>query len=169
MFDVDGRHLLRRVALDAMLHPSFPYPNAGSLDGRVVEQETDTLTVVRSTNGLCNGRRDVDDLELLTLLLLLVQGHGIRDHDPGQDAVVEDVDGVTAEDAVGDDSDDFFGSVVREDLRSLGERPAGVCHIVYQDSDLVSHISDQHHAANDVGTRALLVDEGKASVEAICY
>lgn len=133
------------------------------------EQETDTLAVVRPADGLGEGRGDINDFQLLALLLLLAQGDGVCDDDPREDAVVEDVDGVAAEDAVGDNGHDLGGSIFREDLRGLGEGAAGVGHVVHQNGDLVPDVSDQHHAADDVGAGALLVDEREALVEAVGY
>jgi hypothetical protein len=42
-----------------------------------------------------------------------------------------------------------------------------VCHVINQDGDLVLDVTDQHHAADDVGTRALLVNESESSVQAV--
>lgn len=133
------------------------------------EEETDTLAIVRSADGLGEGGRNVNNSQLLALLLLFAQRHRVGDDDPREDAVVENVDGVTAENAVGDNGHDLGGAILREHLGGLGQGAAGIGHVVDQDGDLVSDVSHQHHAANDVGTRALLVNESKALVETIGY
>lgn len=42
-----------------------------------------------------------------------------------------------------------------------------VSHIVDQDGDLVLDVTDKDHAAYNVGTRSLLVNKSKASVQAV--
>ena len=51
--------------------------------------------------------------------------------------------------------------------RRLVKRAARVRHVVDEDGDLVPDVADEHHAADDVGPRALLVDQGEGHVEAV--
>lgn len=124
----------------------------------------DTLSVVCSSDSLCDCGAHVDDAQLVAALHLVAEGDGVGDDDLAQAALVEDVDGVAAQDAVGDDGDDLAGAVVLDGLGGLGQRPAGVRHVVDEDGDLVHDVSDEHHAPDDVGSGALLVDEGEAPV-----
>lgn len=58
-------------------------------------------------------------------------------------------------------------NITSQGLYELGEGATSVSHVVDQNSNLVSYISDQNHAADNVGARALLVNEGEASLQAI--
>lgn len=120
-----------------------------------------------SADGFGEGGGDVDDAQLAAAVDLVAEGDGVGDDDLAEAAVVEDGDGVAAEDAVGDDGDDLAGAVVLDRLGGLGEGAAGVGHVVDEDGDLVDDVADEHHAADDVGARALLVDQGEAAVQAV--
>jgi hypothetical protein len=51
-------------------------------------------------DGLGEGAADVDDLQLGAALDLVAEGHGVGDDELGEVALVDGVDGVTAEDGV---------------------------------------------------------------------
>lgn len=84
------------------------------------EQETNTLAIMRPSNGLSKRRTNIHNPQLITPTLLVLERHGIRDDDAAQLALVEDLDGVAGEDAVGDDGDDFAGFVCDECLGCFG-------------------------------------------------
>lgn len=60
------------------------------------EDVPDTLSVVSSSDSFGYRRAHVDDPELLAPLDLVAEGHGIRDDDLAQTAVVEGGDSVAA-------------------------------------------------------------------------
>ena len=60
----------------------------------------DALAVVRPPDGLGDSRAQVNDFELGAALELVTKGYGICDDDLGEAALVKDVDGVAAEDAI---------------------------------------------------------------------
>ena len=80
--------------------------------GTEVRNLPDTLAVVRPPDGFGNGGAHVDDPDLLAAVDLVAEGHGVGDDDLGEDAVVEDVDGVAAQDAVRHDGDDLPGALL---------------------------------------------------------
>lgn len=94
-------------------------------------------------------------------------GNSVGDDKLGQLGLVELFDSVAGEDAVGNDGDGAAGSVFDDDLGGLAESTASIGHVVDDDGDLAANISDQNHARDLVGTSALLVDEGKAEIEAV--
>ena len=72
-------------------------------------------------------RRNINLLQLGTLLALLGKGHRVRGDDFAQGvAVVERFEGVAREDAVGDEGDDFGGAVFAEGVGGFGEGAACV-------------------------------------------
>jgi hypothetical protein len=134
----------------------------------VREQEAHTLTVVRPSYGLGQRGADIDDAQAVgQQLLLLAEGHGVGDNQSLQLAALDDVDGVAAQDAVGDDGDDLLSAVRDEGGGGLGQRAAGVGHVVDEDAGHVLDGADQDHAGDFVGARALLVDQGEGKVEAV--
>ena len=68
---------------------------------------------------------------------------------------------------MGDNGDSTAGSVLNDDFGGLAESTASIGHVVNNDGDLAANITDQDHARDLIGTGALLVDEGKAEVEAV--
>ena len=49
----------------------------------------------------------------------------------------------------------------------MAHSSAGVGHIVDENRDLLSNVSDEHHRSYFVGLLALFVDQGKLDVESI--
>jgi hypothetical protein len=145
------------------------------LIGRSVgEEETDTLSVVGSSDGLSEGGADVDDSELLAglelvLAVLARQRYGVSDDDVLEHAVVDVLNGLAAENAVRDDGYDLGGTVGHDRLSCLAESTAGIGHVIDQNSNLVLYVSDEHHARDFVGACALLVDQGETKVQTVSY
>ena len=108
--------------------------------------------------------------------------------------MVNNINGLAAQNAVSDNGIDFGGAVLVERLGSLGKllwrsatrntcradkdevaqmatgttySSASVSHVVNENGHLVLDITDEDHAADDVGAGTLLVDEGKGSVETV--
>lgn len=86
---------------------------------------------------------------------------------------------------MGDDGKDLLSTVLVDSSGGLGKLlkrirlqsgevsnsptycPASVGHVVNENRNLVLDITDEDHAANNVGTRSLLVDESKSRVETV--
>jgi hypothetical protein len=100
-----------------------------------------TLSVVRASNSLRQRRAYVNDAQLTAPIHLVAEWHRVGDDDLAQAAFVEDVDGVAAEYAVRDDSNDLAGAVVFHRLGRLGQGPAGVRHVVNEDGDLIDDVA----------------------------
>lgn len=151
----------------------------------MLEEERHALAVVRSPAGFgelglsqydrsghskirtTHSRRDIKRDNPVAQLLLLLVRYGVGHDQVLELAVVDLLDGVAAEDAVGDDGDGGFGAVLDNHVGGLAQRAAGVGHVVDDDGGAVFHVADQHHAADLVGARALLVDEREADVEVV--
>lgn len=167
--------------------PPFVVP---LIDGSVLEEERDALSVVGSAAGFgelvkkrtfvskkgmsasrletkTHSRTNVDGLDAVAEGLLFLVGDGVGDDQLGELGLVQLLDGVAREDAVGDDGNGAAGSVVDDDLGGLAQGAAGVGHIVNNDGDLAAHVADQNHARDLVGAGALLVDQGEAEIETV--
>lgn len=131
------------------------------------KEVANALSVMCSPDGLCQRRADVNDAEFRAAIRLIAKGHSVGDDDVGQTALVERLDGVSGEDAVGDDGNDFSGSVIFHGLSGLGQSTAGIGHVVNENGNLVRNVSDKDHAADFIGARTLLVNQGEALVDAI--
>ena len=102
---------------------------------------------------------DVDRLDAVANLLLLFVGYRVGHNDLLESTAVERLDGVPAEDTVGDNSDSVLSSaLVDQNAGGLDECSAGVRHIVYKNSSLARYFSDQGHSGNLVRASALFVD-----------
>lgn len=110
----------------------------------------------------------------------------IRHNEASQAGVVDGLNGLSAQDTVGDNSVHGLGTVRADGFSSLGElygrlelemvesclfrgtySSASVCHVIDENGNLVPDITNKNHASNHVGARALLVNEGKGRVETI--
>lgn len=102
---------------------------------------------------------DVDRLDTVADLLLLFVGYSVGHNDLLESAAVQRLNGVSAQDAVGDNGNSVLGStLIDQDASSLDESSAGVRHIVHENSSLASYFSDQGHSGDLVRTSALFVD-----------
>lgn len=112
-------------------------------------------------------RRDINRLNAVAESLLLLVGNSVGDNELGQLGLVQLLNGVAGEDAVGDNGDRTTGAVLNDDLSGLAEGAASIGHVIDNDGDLATNVTDQNHAGNLVRTSALFVDKSKAEVEAI--
>lgn len=112
-------------------------------------------------------RRDINRLDAVAESLLLLVGNSVGDNELGQLGLVQLLNGVAGEDAVGDNGDRTTGAVLNDDLSGLAEGAASIGHVIDNDGDLATNVTDQNHAGNLVRTSALFVDKSKAEVEAI--
>lgn len=112
-------------------------------------------------------RADIDRCNLVADLLLFFVGHGVRDDDAAQAAVVDVLDGVAGEDTVDDDGVDFPSSVLHHSVGCLDESTAGIRHVVNDDGDLIFDVTNEHHAGNLVGTGTFLVDQGELRIQPV--
>lgn len=133
----------------------------------MAEQKRNALAIMRAPARFGQRGADVNRLELVALLFLAAVGHRVRDDDSSQPATVESLDGVAAENAVGDDGHDFPRAVFHERVGGLCQRPTRVGHVVDQDSHPVFNISDQHHSRDFVGAIPLFVNQGKSQIKSI--
>ena len=81
------------------------------------EQERHTLPIMRASDGLSQRRADIDRLQLRALILLALHGHRIRSHDSSQLALVDGLNGVAGQDAVGDQGNDLLRAVRHDRLQ----------------------------------------------------
>ena len=86
---------------------------------------------------------------------------------PLEAATVEVLNRLAGQNTVHNDGVDLGGTVLHDGFGSLGERAAGVGHIVDDDSDLVLDITDKDHARDLVGAGTFLVNERELQVQAI--
>lgn len=133
------------------------------------KQIRNTLPIMRPPTRLGKGRTNIHRLQPITKRLLLLMRHRIRHHDSTKLTPVQRLDGIATQDAVRDDSHDFFGAVLHHGVGGFDERAASVGHVVDEDGDAVLDVADEHHAADFVGAGAFFVDEGEAEVEAVGY
>lgn len=131
------------------------------------EQEADRLAVVCTADGLSKGSRDINGVQLGADLLLVVVGDSVGDNDLGQDTVVDDLDGLAAQDTVCDNGVHLQSTVLGQGLGCQSKSSTSIGHVVDQNGNLSLDISNQHHARNLVSLLALLVDQSKVQVEAI--
>lgn len=134
---------------------------AFSLSDSVVEQVAHALAVVGTTDSLGQDGSHVDELEPTAFLavldaqgfdLVLGDGDGVCDDEPRQRRSPQDLDGLAGQDAVGDQGDDVAGAVSDQRVGGLGQRAAGVGHVVDQDGDFAFDRADEGHAADFVGS-----------------
>lgn len=135
----------------------------------MTKQIAHTLPIVGSSYTLCQRRTDVDRLQLITPLLLLRMWHRVSHHHPTQPAPIQRFHSIAAENPVRYNGDNFARVVVHDGVSGLDECPTSVSHVVDEDGDLVSDVSDKNHSRNFVGARTLFVDKGEAKVEAVGY
>lgn len=154
---------------NALAMPSSlrPHTAAPLINGRMLEQKADTLAVVRAPARLGQRGRDVDGLDAVAQGLLGLVRHRVGHDNVLELAVVQRLDGIAAEDAVGDDGQRILRAVLDDDVGGLAQRAARVGHVVDDDGGFTRHVADQNHARDLVGAGALLVDQGEAKVEAV--
>jgi hypothetical protein len=66
-----------------------------------------------------------------------------------------------------DNGDDFARAVRHNYLSGFHQSTAGVSYVVNEDGNSVLHVANEDHVGDFVRTGELLVDEGKAEVEAV--
>jgi hypothetical protein len=113
----------------------------------VVEEHADGFAVVDTTDGLAKDGRDVQDVELGSQeRLVLVLGHRVGHNQLVDGRRLDAVDGIAAEDAVGEERIDFGGTLLLEELGRPSDGVAGIRKIVDEDADTVRDVADEHHA-----------------------
>lgn len=130
---------------------------------RVLTKEREKKKRDKRTKATHRGA-NVDGLDTAALSLLPLVGDSVGDNELLELRVVEGLDGVAAEDAVGDNGDGGFGAVGHDDVGGLAQGAACVGHVVYNDGNLVRDIAYEDHAGDFVRAGALLVDEGESEV-----
>lgn len=135
----------------------------------MTEQVAHTFSIVRSSNTLCQRRTYVNRLQLITPLLLLRMWHRICHHYPAQSAPIQRFDSIAAKNSVRYYGDNLAGVVVHNGVSGLDERAASVSHVVDEDGDFVSDVSDKNHSRDFVGASTLFVNKSEAEIEAVGY
>lgn len=122
---------------------------------------------MRASARFGKGRANVNGLDLVAEQLLVLMGHSVGDHETAEAAIVEVLDCLSGENAVRDDCDNFARAVLHDRLSGLDERPAGVCHVVDDNGNLILDVADEDHPGHLIRTRTLLVDQSELKVKAV--
>lgn len=107
----------------------------------------------------------------------------ICDNEIRQAGLINGIDGIATQNTVGNNGEDLLRAMLVNRLCCLGElswisisqrvypkpayRSTSVGHVIDEDSHFVLDITNEDHAANDIGSRSLLVDESKRRIKAI--
>lgn len=86
---------------------------------------------------------------------------------PLEAATVQVLNSLAGQNTVDNDGVDFGGTVLHDGLGSLDERPAGVGHIIDDDSDLILDVTDKDHARDLIGAGTFLVNKCELQIQAI--
>lgn len=89
---------------------------------------------------------DLQDLELGAAAQVLTLVHTVGHHHLVEGAGVDALNGVTAQDAVGDESIHLGGTLLLEELGRPGNGVGGIRQIVNKNCGPVADIADQHHS-----------------------
>jgi len=122
---------------------------------------------MRASDGLSQRRANIDSLQLRALILLALHGYRIRRHDSRQLALIDRLDGIAGQDAVGDQGNDLLRAVRHDRLGGLGQRTARVGHVVDEDGSLAGHVAHEDHATDLVRSRSLLVNEREPQIQSV--
>ena len=103
---------------------------------------------------------NIQHLELRTPFLVFLLRYAVRHHDFIQRTGVDAVDGLPAENAVGEQGVDFGCALFFEEFCRTGDGVRGVGEVVDEDGEPVGDVADEHHgrvlAVGDFGGAALL-------------
>lgn len=127
-----------------------------------------TFAVVGPTNGFGKHHGDVDALDFVAILHMAVLWNCIR-HDNGFEASVVDArNGWTAEDSVCKNGIHLRGAGFKKLLGSVANCAARVGHVVDENRDSLSHVTNEHHWCDFVGLLALFVNQSELNVQSVC-
>jgi len=112
----------------------------------VLKEPADRFTMVNTANGLCKDGRDVQHLQLGAETAMLFLRDRIGDDDPVNSRGIEARNGITAEDAVGEESVDLESAFALKQLGGPGDGVGRVAKVVDKDADAVGNVADEHHA-----------------------
>lgn len=114
------------------------------------------------------GGTDVDRLNAVADLLLCLVGYCVRHNDLLQSAAVQRLNGVAAQNTVGDDRDSVLCSaLVDQDTCGFDKSTTSICHIIDKNGSLAGHFSNQSHSRDLVWTSALFVNKREGQVQTI--
>jgi hypothetical protein len=101
-----------------------------------------------------------ENFQLLATLLVLLLINAVGDNNFVNGTSIDAVDGITAEHAMSDESDDFAGTLLLQELGCASDGVRSVGKIIDQNSDTVCDITYQHHcrvlAIGDLSRATLL-------------
>lgn len=112
-------------------------------------------------------RTNIHNPQFITPLPLITQGHRIRHHDRTKTTIIQGLYSIPAQNAMGDDGDDFAGAVRHYGFGGFYQSAAGIGHVVDEDGGFGGYVADERHAGDFVGARAFFVDYCEAEVEAV--
>lgn len=127
----------------------------------------DRLSKVAATDGLCQDRADVNDLNLGALGDVLGLGDGVGDDELLEATLSDDLECGARKDTVGDKGVDLGGTGLEEVAGGKAKGATSVCHVVDEEGNLARDRTDEDHARDLVGAFPLLVEQGKVDVETV--
>jgi len=102
---------------------------------------------------------------------MLLLRHRVGHDDLVQSTVVDTINGISTQNAVGDECNHLCSTLLLQELRRASDGVRCIGQIVNEDSRALGHVSDQHHcsvlAVADLCGAALLVDESKGHAECV--
>jgi len=122
---------------------------------------------MRSSNRLCQGRPNIDRLNLVTNALLILMWHCIRNDNSTQTALPNNIDRLSREYPMHHNRIYFDCTIRLECFSGLGERAAGIGHVVHEDGDFAVDIAHQGHFRDFVCAETFFVDECKGEIETV--
>lgn len=125
------------------------------------------LAIVSPTNGLGEHHGHVNTLNLVAILHVTVLWNRVCHHNGFEASIVDAWDGWTAEDSMGEDGKDLGGSGFEELLGSVTNGSACVCHVVDENRDSLSYVTDEHHGRDLVRLLAFFVDQSELDIQSV--
>ena len=112
-----------------------------------IEEHADGFTVVDTPDGLREDGANIQNIQLRPQAsLVFVLRHRVGYNHLVQGRGLDTVDGVPAEDAVGQEGVDLGSTLFLQELGGACDGVARICDVVEQNADLVRNVSYEHHA-----------------------
>jgi hypothetical protein len=127
--------------------------------------------MVHAADSLGEDVADLEDLELRAARFVLCLVHRVGHDHLVEGAGINAIDGISAQDPVGDERIHLGSALLLQQLRRTRDRVRCVCQVIDEDGRAVRDVSDEHHsrilAVVDLGGTALLVDQRKGHAKRI--
>lgn len=111
----------------------------------ILKQDTDRFTMVNTSDGLGKHSSNIQNLKLVTLLLVNVLSNAVGDDHVIKSTSIDSVDSVTAQDTMTDESIDLLGTFTLEELCGARDSVRGVGKIVDEDGCLADNVTNKDH------------------------